>query len=62
MSPFVIPAPATALAILMLLALAAVGGRLARRLGHPSVIGELTVGLLMGPSVFGALAPGLSSR
>ena len=30
---------------------------LGRRLGQPSAVGELTAGLLLGPSVLGALAP-----
>jgi Kef-type K+ transport system membrane component KefB len=36
----------------------ALGGGL-RAIGQPAVIGELTAGLLLGPSVFGHLAPGL---
>ena len=32
-------------------------GALARRLGQPQVIGELTAGLLLGPSVLGHIAP-----
>ncbi|HEV7731483.1 MAG TPA: cation:proton antiporter [Candidatus Binatia bacterium] len=32
-------------------------GGLARRLGQPSVIGELAAGVLLGPSVLGALSP-----
>jgi Kef-type K+ transport system membrane component KefB/nucleotide-binding universal stress UspA family protein len=34
-------------------------GALARKLGQPQVIGELTAGLLLGPSVLGHLAPGV---
>jgi Kef-type K+ transport system membrane component KefB len=46
---------------LMVLLLAALGlGRLALRLGMPTVVGELMAGVLLGPSIFGALAPGLS--
>lgn len=33
-------------------------GALARRVGQPAVAGELVAGLLLGPSVFGHLAPG----
>jgi Kef-type K+ transport system membrane component KefB len=33
-------------------------GALMRRLGQPAVIGELAAGLLLGPSVFGKIAPG----
>jgi Kef-type K+ transport system membrane component KefB len=44
---------------LLVLLLAARGlGSLMRRLGQPSVVGELAAGLLLGPSVFGHLAPG----
>lgn len=44
---------------LLVLVLAARGlGALARRLGQPSVIGELAAGVLLGPSVLGAMAPG----
>ncbi|MEV6766754.1 cation:proton antiporter [Streptomyces sp. NPDC051105] len=35
-------------------------GRLANRVGLPAVVGELSVGVLLGPSVFGNLAPGAS--
>jgi Kef-type K+ transport system membrane component KefB len=43
---------------LLILVLAARGlGALARRLGQPSVIGELAAGVLLGPSVLGAIAP-----
>ncbi|MGI9018122.1 MAG: cation:proton antiporter [Euzebya sp.] len=43
----------------LLLLLARTLGLLATRVGMPSVVGELTAGLLLGPTVFGALAPGL---
>ncbi|MFI5776101.1 cation:proton antiporter [Nocardia sp. NPDC051570] len=32
------------------------------RLGQPAVVGEMIAGVLLGPSVFGLLAPGLSNR
>jgi Kef-type K+ transport system membrane component KefB len=35
-------------------------GLLARRLGQPAVIGEIVSGILLGPSVLGALAPGVA--
>lgn len=41
----------------LLLGSALLLGRLARRLGMPSVIGELCAGVLIGPSVVGSLAP-----
>ncbi|CAL9444168.1 Na(+)_H(+)-K(+) antiporter GerN [Actinosynnema sp. ALI-1.44] len=43
----------------LLLGSALLLGRLARRLGLPSVIGELCAGVLIGPSVLGAVAPGV---
>jgi len=33
------------------------GAALARRFGQPSVVGEIVAGLVLGPSVFGAVAP-----
>ena len=45
--------------VALLLGSALVLGRLARRLGMPSVLGELTAGVLIGPSVVGTLAPGV---
>jgi Kef-type K+ transport system membrane component KefB len=43
------------LAVIILAARA--GAAVARRLGQPSVVGEIVAGLLLGPSVFGSLAP-----
>lgn len=40
-----------------LLALARLLGALARRLGQPAVVGELLAGLVLGPSVLGAVSP-----
>ncbi|HKA15827.1 MAG TPA: cation:proton antiporter, partial [Myxococcota bacterium] len=40
----------------LLLTARALGGAL-RAIGQPAVIGELAAGLLLGPSVFGHLAP-----
>lgn len=44
--------------LLCLYAAARVLGAVARKLGLPSVIGELSAGLLLGPSVFGVVWPG----
>ena len=44
--------------LLVLLLVARGLGRLMRRLGQPSVVGELAAGLLLGPSGFGSLFPG----
>ncbi|MGW0803321.1 cation:proton antiporter [Nonomuraea sp. NPDC002799] len=43
----------------LLLGLAVVLGRLAVRLRMPAIVGELTVGVLLGPSLLNHLAPGL---
>jgi Kef-type K+ transport system membrane component KefB len=45
------------LELFVLLLAARVLGTLVRRIGQPSVIGELAAGLLLGPSVLGQLAP-----
>ena len=37
-------------------------GRLFRAIGQPQVVGEMVAGLLLGPSVFGAVAPNLFAR
>lgn len=49
-----------ALQVALLLASARLLGGLAKRFGQPTVVGELAAGLLLGPSVLGKLAPGLS--
>ncbi|HVW00464.1 MAG TPA: cation:proton antiporter, partial [Planctomycetaceae bacterium] len=36
-------------------------GELARRVGQPMVIGEMLAGLLLGPTCFGWIAPGVQS-
>lgn len=46
--------------LLVLLLVARLGGYAARRLGQPAVVGELGAGVLLGPSVFGQLAPSTS--
>ena len=45
----------------VLLGLALVLGRVATRLGWPAVVGELTAGLLLGPSLLAHVAPGVSA-
>lgn len=47
----------TLLQLVIILLAARLGGSLARRLGQARVVGEIIVGLLLGPSLFGALAP-----
>lgn len=44
--------------ILVLVLAARLGGEIATRLGIPSVVGELVMGILLGPSLFGAIWPG----
>lgn len=45
------------LQVLVVIAAARVCGALFQRIGQPSVIGEMAAGLILGPSVLGALAP-----
>ena len=45
--------------ILLLLTLARGFGEILRRWGHPPVVGEILVGLLLGPTLLGRLAPEL---
>jgi Kef-type K+ transport system membrane component KefB/mannitol/fructose-specific phosphotransferase system IIA component len=51
--------PRLLLGIAVLLAATQVCGKLARRIGQPSVLGELVAGLLLGPTVLGRLGPEL---
>ncbi|MEU5365117.1 cation:proton antiporter [Streptomyces sp. NPDC005925] len=44
-------------ALALVTACAGAAGVLARRIGQPRVVGEIGAGVLLGPSVFGALAP-----
>ncbi|MBV8910224.1 MAG: cation:proton antiporter, partial [Gammaproteobacteria bacterium] len=46
--------------VAVLLIAARLTGELAQRVGQPAVLGQIIAGLLLGPSVLGALAPGLS--
>ena len=47
------------LQITVMLACAVLGGHVMRRLGQPAVLGEILGGILLGPTLFGALAPEL---
>ncbi|MEB3199837.1 MAG: cation:proton antiporter [Synechococcaceae cyanobacterium] len=47
--------------IALILALARLCGAAAQRCGQPAVIGEIVAGILLGPSLLGWLAPGLSA-
>lgn len=55
------PFPRLLLQFLVVVAAARVCGALSRRLGQPSVIGEIAAGIALGPSVLGALAPAISA-
>jgi Kef-type K+ transport system membrane component KefB len=50
---------AVLVSLALILVLARAMGELARRVGQPEVLGELFAGFLLGPSVFGALLPGV---
>jgi len=43
--------------IVVVLVMARVVGRLMRKVGQPQVVGEMVAGIMLGPSVFGAIAP-----
>lgn len=45
------------LQVLVVIAVARVCGSLFKKIGQPSVMGEMAAGLILGPSVLGALAP-----
>jgi Kef-type K+ transport system membrane component KefB/nucleotide-binding universal stress UspA family protein len=48
--------------ILLLIAAGRLLGELLQRLGQPAIMGQLIAGILLGPSVFGALLPDLQQR
>lgn len=48
-----------AVQIAVMLAVAVVFGQIMRRLGQPAVLGEMIGGIILGPTLFGAIAPGL---
>ncbi|MDP1992879.1 MAG: cation:proton antiporter [Syntrophales bacterium] len=48
------------LAMAIIIAVARILGNVFRRLNQPPVIGEVVAGILLGPSLLGAIAPGLS--
>ena len=45
--------------LVVLLVAGRAAGELAQRIGQPAVIGQIIAGVLLGPSVLGAIAPGL---
>jgi len=56
------PAVVATVALSLLLGTARFCGTLARRIGQPSVLGELAAGILLGPTLFGRFAPELCAR
>jgi Kef-type K+ transport system membrane component KefB len=46
------------LQLVIIIAACSIVGRLFRRIGQPAVVGEMVAGILLGPSLFGLLAPG----
>jgi Kef-type K+ transport system membrane component KefB len=48
--------------IVVILLAARLFGRLMRRIGQPQVVGEMVAGIALGPSLFGAVAPGAFDR
>jgi len=55
-------AAAAAATIAVLVAVARVGGRCTEKFGQPGVIGEIGVGILLGPSIVGKIWPGAWER
>ena len=45
------------LQLFVIIATAALAGTIASRMGQPAVVGEMIVGILLGPSLFGLVAP-----
>jgi Kef-type K+ transport system membrane component KefB/nucleotide-binding universal stress UspA family protein len=50
------------LASAVIIVVARLVGAVFRRINQPQVVGEIVAGIVLGPSVFGALAPGLSHQ
>jgi Kef-type K+ transport system membrane component KefB len=55
------PLPVLLLQIITIIAFARVFGFLCKKIGQPSVIGEIIAGIILGPSLLGLFAPGVSS-
>jgi Kef-type K+ transport system membrane component KefB len=55
------PLPILLLQIITIIAFARIFGFLCKKIGQPSVIGEIIAGIVLGPSLLGLFAPGLSS-
>jgi Kef-type K+ transport system membrane component KefB len=48
-------------AVLVIVVVAAAAGRLAERIGQARVVGEMIAGVLLGPALLGAVAPGVQA-
>lgn len=49
------------LALIVVVAVARLAGWTAKRVGQPPVVGEVVAGILLGPSLFGRVAPGVAA-
>src|SRR5688572_27789030 len=56
-----LPLPRLILQLILIVVAARAMGLVARRFGQPAVIGEIAAGVLLGPSLFGWIAPGPSA-
>jgi predicted permease len=45
------------LQVFIIISAAGIAGRIAKRIGQPAVVGEMVAGILLGPSLFGLIAP-----
>jgi Kef-type K+ transport system membrane component KefB len=55
------PLPVLLLQIITIVAFARIFGFICKKIGQPSVIGEIIAGIVLGPSLLGLFAPGVSS-
>ena len=54
------PLPVLLLQIITIITIARIFGFLCRKIGQPTVIGEIIAGIILGPSLLGFIAPGVS--
>ncbi len=59
---FTRPFPLLLCQLAVIIAAAGLLGSLGRKLGQPSVIGEMAAGIILGPTLLGHILPGLESR